>query len=385
MRTRIGSKRVSALLLACFGATAAPAALAIDVRVCTTQGMFELELDERNAPLHARNFARYAEAGFYSGTVIHRVVPGSMVQGGGYDLSLERRRPGAPVASEASNGLSNRRGTIAASRSEDPGSATSQFFVNLADNTHLDTTPDSVGYTVFGRITAGLDVLDAISRLPVRRSGELAEVPVPLVELESVTVLDRERVFGLSVERDPAAMQAEFEAAWARGDAAATLAAIDSLRQGCIALDGRQHLAEAEAAIELGRTDRARYGLEQYLARAASNDPLLASAQRLYAGLPSPAETGFEERIAHCREPSAPSIPSRAMELATLQIIEGEVRRYRQDGEAYLDCIARVIDSGDLSEPEAIDATDRYNETVIGMTAVVTRYNQAVRAFSGSQ
>jgi peptidyl-prolyl cis-trans isomerase A (cyclophilin A) len=365
---------------------AAPAAFAVDVRLCTPQGVVDVELDERRAPQHARNFVRYAESGYYSGTVIHRSVPDTMVQGGSFDMTLERRRPGAPVADESGNGLSNRRGTIAASRGADPDSATSQFYFNLTDNTHLDATPESPGFTVFGRVTAGLDVLDTISRLPTQQLGELSEVPVPLVELESVSVLERESRFGLTVEPDPASLGDELQTAMQSRDSAATLAAATKLRQACLTLTGAQRLAEAEAAIAEGQVDRARYGLAQYLARASQLDPLLPRAQRLYAGLPPPTVSDIERRLAQCIRPAAPSIPDgRFSELATLQAIESEVRRYRQMGESYLSCVASEIDSGSLNELETIDATEKYNELVIELTATATRFNEAVSSFKAEQ
>lgn len=377
---------VGSLLLSILSICLTQTALAQDFRLCTSRGAVEIELDARNAPLHAANFARYVESGFYNGTVFHRVVPGSMVQGGGYDLRLMRRRPGAPVPNESVGGLSNRRGTIAASRADGADSATSQFFFNLEDNTHLDARGATPGYTVFGRVTAGLEVLDEISASPSRRAGELDDVPTPLVEIESATTIERPAFFGLSVEPDPAELESEFAAARASGDAAATLAAVDALRRSCAALDAGQHIAEAEAAIALGRTDRARYGLEQYLARASTLDPEFARAQQLYTGLPQPQASDIEALTAHCQRPAEPSVPSgRFTELASLQAIEGNVRRYRQLGELYLTCLAQVIDSGQLSDAEAIDATELYNGFVIEMTAVTTRFNAAARAYKESR
>lgn len=365
---------------------ASPAALAVDVRLCTSEGAIVVELDERNAPLHAANFARYAEAGFYSGTVLHRVVNGTMVQGGGYDLALERRRPGDPVRNESGNRQSNRRGTIAASRGEDPDSATSQFFFNLSDNPHLDATASAPGYTVFGQVSSGLEVLDRIAALPTRRVGDLEDVPVPLVELEAVTTLPRTALFGQSVEPDPATLESGLDAAIASGDATATLAAADALHRACIALDGAGRLAEAESAIALRRYDRARYGLEQYLARATALDPLLPRAQRLYASLPQPQTSNIDELIRHCQRPTAPAVPDgRTAELDSLRIIESEVMRYRQLGELYLNCVGRLLDGDSLNELETIDATDRYNAVVVEMTAVVSRFNSAAEAYRAAQ
>jgi cyclophilin family peptidyl-prolyl cis-trans isomerase len=360
-----------------------PAAFAVDLRICTTRGAIDVELDERRAPLHAANFVRYAESGFYDGTILHRAVPGSMVQGGSYNLALERRAPGNPVANEAGNGLSNRRGTIAASRSEDPNSATSQFFFNLSDNTHLDARPGAAGFTVFGRVTAGLEVLDAVASLPTGRAGTLDEVPRPLVAVEAVTILDRAPVFGISVEPDPRTLEADFEQARSRGDAAGILRAVDALRQSCIDLDASQRLAEVEAADTLGLTERSRYARERYMTMANAAGPSLPVARQLPGALPEQAPTrDIEALVAHCRRPVAPSVPDgRFTELATMQAVEGAVLRFRQLGEQYLDCVARVVGREDLVEAETVALTKLHNEIVIEITAVLTRFNQAVRAF----
>jgi cyclophilin family peptidyl-prolyl cis-trans isomerase len=378
---RLALRAAAGLLLVCLS----PVALAVDVRLCTAEGAIVVELDERNAPQHAANFTRYVESGFYTGTVLHRVVAGSMVQGGSFGPRLERRRPGEPVRNESGNQLSNERGTIAASRGQEPDSATSQFYFNLADNIHLDATPGTPGYTVFGRVKSGLDVLDRIAALPTRRVGDMADVPDPVVELESVMLLPRAAPFGAATEPDPEALEAGFDVALASGDTRATLAAIDALRRGCVTLDGRQHVAEAEAALALGVPDRARFGLEQYLAGATTLDPELPQAQRLYAGLPAERSSDIDALLASCQMPVAPSIPDgRTAELTSLRVIESEVVRYRQSGELYLDCITRVLDEGTLGEREAIDATARHNAAVVEMTAVMTRFNEAARAFKAA-
>jgi len=364
----------------------APAALAVDVRICTDEGIVDLSLDERAAPLHVANFMRYLESGYYNGTVFHRVVSGSMVQGGGYDQGFQRRRPGEPVRDESSNRLSNRRGTIAASRGQDPDSATSQFFINLADNTHLDASAAGPGFTVFGRVTGGIEALDRIAARPTRRVGELEDVPTPVAVAESVTTRPRAAFLGVSVESDPDALQADFDRAAIAGEAQTTLAAVDALRRACITLTPRQYMAEAEAALALGNNDRARYGLEQYLATAAPRDPLRARAQQLLADQPVADVSHIDERIAHCREPVAPSIPDgRTAELETLRAVEGEVMRYRQLGQLYLTCVSQVLNGGTLNELETLDATDRYNRMVIDLTATATRFNESVREFKALQ
>jgi len=374
--------RAACCTLALIGTGLPLSAAAVDVRMCTDRGAIEISLDERAAPLHARNFARNVDDGFYSGTILHRVVPDSMVQGGSYTTTLERRPAQDPITSEARNGLSNLRGTIAASRAGDSASGSTQFFINLSDNTHLDATADTPGYTVFGRVTAGLEILDDISRQPTRTSGSLADLPVAPVELTSVTTLTRESFFGLSVEASPADLARQFEAAVGRSDAAAILASIDALRQGCETLSTRQYLAEAEAAIELDRIERARYSLAQYLAGASRADPQLSRMQRLYAGLPAPGQSNIAERAAQCRRPAAPTIPPAwATDFQTLSATERTMRSYHLNGDFYLRCVGQMLDSGDLNATELRDATVLYNEVVIEMTAVTSRFNASVRAF----
>lgn len=380
----ISVTKSAALPLLLIALTLGPrAALAVDVRVCTARGAIDVELDDRRAPLHTANFVRYAQSGFYNGTILHRAVPGSMVQGGSYDTAFERRTPGTPVQNESANGLSNRRGTIAAARSDDPNSATSQFFFNLGDNSHLDARPGAPGYTVFGRVTAGLEVLDAVSSMPTGRAGNLNEVPLPVVVVESVVVLDRAPVFGLSIEPDPNALQRDFDLMQSRGDAAGILRAVDALKASCIELSSEQRLAEAEAAGVLGLTERSRNAAESYIASANRLDPSVARAQRLLAGLP-PIEPSrdLDSLISHCRRPVAPSIPDGFFtELATMRAVETAVLQYRDLARRYLGCVSDFIEREELDDIETAGLTDRHNDVVVELTAVLTRFNQAVRTF----
>ena len=372
---------------------ASSGAFATDVRFCTDLGAIDVSLDEQRAPRHSANFLSYAESGFYAGTVIHHVVQGSMVQGGRYDRALERRAAGQPIVNESGNGLTNRRGTIAAARGEDPNSATSQFFFNLSDNSHLDATAGSPGYTVFGEVTGGLELLDRISAMGTRSVGDLEAVPDPVVTVRSIIELDRAPVFGVSIEPDPIALEAEFDAADARGDAAGVLRAADGLRQSCMELDATRHVAEAQAAIELGRMDRARFGLEAFLAEANPFDPVVRTAQNLYRSLTDtsiltdaePARD-IDELVGHCRRPAAPTVPSgRFTEQTVLADVGNEVRRYRQLGELYLTCITQRIDRGDLNDTERASTIERHNGAVIEMTAVLLRFNSAVQTYRQAQ
>jgi peptidyl-prolyl cis-trans isomerase A (cyclophilin A)/peptidyl-prolyl cis-trans isomerase B (cyclophilin B) len=146
--------------------------------VSTTSGAFTLELDPQAAPETCKNFLAYVDAGHFDGTVFHRVIPGFMIQGGGYDAAFDKKPTRAPVQNEAFNGLKNLRGTVAMARTGDPHSATAQFFVNLADNAfldHKDKTERGWGYTVFGKVTSGMEAVDAIAALKTGPKGPFAK------------------------------------------------------------------------------------------------------------------------------------------------------------------------------------------------------------------
>ncbi|MFC4258952.1 peptidylprolyl isomerase [Marinobacter lacisalsi] len=164
-----------------------------EVRVSTTEGAFTVRLRPDIAPLTVANFLEYVEEGFYDGTVFHRVIPGFMVQGGGFDKNLNKKTTGDPIVNESRQTAKNLRGTLAMARTRDPDSATAQFFVNLVDNPHLDATASRQGYAVFGTITEGISVIDAIARVQTTRAKGMSDVPVDPVIIESIRLVDDEQ------------------------------------------------------------------------------------------------------------------------------------------------------------------------------------------------
>lgn len=159
------------------------------VQIETSMGDIEVELYAEQAPKTVANFIEYAKSGFYDGLIFHRVIPGFMIQGGGMDASMQPRTNRPPVENESDNGLSNQRGTLAMARTRDPDSANSQFFINTVDNRRLDGMPGKPGYTVFGRVVSGMDVVDGISKLETTTRAPFRDVPVTPVVMEKVTVL----------------------------------------------------------------------------------------------------------------------------------------------------------------------------------------------------
>ena len=160
------------------------------IRFETTKGGFTVELLESDAPQTAANFLRYVQEGFFDDTIFHRVIPGFVIQGGGFTEDMRQKRTHAPIKNEADNGLKNLRGTLSMARTNDINSATSQFFVNLEDNAFLDHQKGNFGYAVFGRVTEGMDVIDAIAGVQTGRRGGHDDVPVTAVVVTSARVVD---------------------------------------------------------------------------------------------------------------------------------------------------------------------------------------------------
>ncbi|MDG5468260.1 MAG: peptidylprolyl isomerase [Desulfuromonadales bacterium] len=162
------------------------------VRIETSMGNIVLELDAVNAPISTANFIAYANDGFYEDTIFHRVIDGFMVQGGGLTADMsDKSNKKAPIKNEAANGLKNDHGTVAMARTNVVDSATSQFFINVGENSflnHTAPTPQGFGYAVFGKVTDGMDVVDAIRQVKTGNKGMHQDVPVETITIQKVTV-----------------------------------------------------------------------------------------------------------------------------------------------------------------------------------------------------
>lgn len=181
---------VVALAMAAF-VPAAFAAQATQVKVDTNVGAFVIELNAKAAPKTVENFLAYVKSGFYKNTLFHRVIPNFMIQGGGFVMGMEEKDTRAPIALESRNGLSNVRGTIAMARTNDPNSATSQFFINVRDNRFLDANQaqDGNGYAVFGKVVSGMSTVDAIARVKTHSVGYYDDVPIRDVVIKNMSVI----------------------------------------------------------------------------------------------------------------------------------------------------------------------------------------------------
>ncbi len=157
------------------------------VKMETNRGVIVIELDAAKAPISVKNFLGYVEAGFYNGLIFHRIIPGFMIQGGGFDQNVVKKPTRPPIKLEAGNGLSNKRGTLAMARTGVKDSATSQFFINHVDNARLDTYGG--GYAVFGKVVEGMDVVDKIANTPTKPSRGQPNMPVSAVIITKMSVV----------------------------------------------------------------------------------------------------------------------------------------------------------------------------------------------------
>ncbi len=165
--------------------TAEPAHSEPSVVLSTALGDITIELYPDKAPVTVENFLAYVDAGFFDKTIFHRVIPGFVLQGGGFTEKMEQKKTRPPIKNEAENGLKNNRGTLSMARTSDINSATSQFFINLKDNSSLDHGTRDFGYAVFAKVTAGMDVVDKIAVVPTGNRGMFQDVPVKAVIIQS--------------------------------------------------------------------------------------------------------------------------------------------------------------------------------------------------------
>ena len=163
------------------------------VRIQTSMGPISIELDREKAPISAENFLSYVRNSFYDQTIFHRVIPGFMIQGGGFTVDMAQKKTEASIKNEADNGLKNLRGTLAMARTQVVDSATCQFFINLTDNdflNHQGTNPNAYGYAVFARVIEGMETVDEIAKVATGNQGHHQDVPKEAVVIESATLIE---------------------------------------------------------------------------------------------------------------------------------------------------------------------------------------------------
>jgi len=345
---------------------------ATEVAVCTDQGRAVIELADDTAPRHVANFLSYVDSGFYTGTVFHRVVSGFVVQGGGFDRELRLRATVEPVENESSNGFSNTRGTVAAARTQDPDSASAQFFVNLQDNTQLDAGREP-GYTVFGRVKEGIAVFDAIARLPTGAAGPFrAEVSTPLVAIKSIARLDEAALAAFPTDGREAALKAAIAAADDDPDEALRL--IGHYRAICGADDVDIALTEARLALATGERRHAVFALEEVFATTDPAHPSAAAATALYREA--------MQVVSGCAFPAVPQLADGATAtMDEMRAAQTAVREFVAAAETYLTCLTSVSDDEARGADERNTAISEHNRTVSAMEQVAAAFNEQLRIF----
>ncbi|ESK36649.1 hypothetical protein P256_02442 [Acinetobacter nectaris CIP 110549] len=185
-------KKSILLLLSTLACGTAFANTYVDMK--TSMGNIEIELNDAQAPISTKNFLNYVKSNFYANTIFHRVIPGFMIQGGGFEQNFSEKQTAAPIKNESYNGLSNVRGTLAMARTSDPDSATAQFFINTVDNPNLNKSMYNDGYAVFGKVVKGMDIVDKISKVETTDKGMYQNVPIKPIFIESIKVENKKQL-----------------------------------------------------------------------------------------------------------------------------------------------------------------------------------------------
>jgi hypothetical protein len=298
---------------------------------------------------------------------------------------LRERATRDAVPNESRNGLSNSRGTVAAARTEDPHSAKSQFYINLVDNTRLDGSNESFGYTVFGHVTSGMETLDAIARLPTAGVAPFpAEVPEPLVAVTSMAVLDRSALEVIPIESRAETIKLEISNAYEVGDEAGVLEWVRLYRAACEAADADLLIVEADAAFSSGSVQRARYALDDYLAITDASHPRYARAMALaeQLALTAPPVPRPDAVFAECEVPVTPQLPNGAVDSRAIMDESREaVGAFIAANNIYLDCLAEVGNTHELSALQDALGAEAHNRAVVEADELVESFNEQVRIF----
>ena len=377
--------KFSVLTSLCWFSTAA----ATNVSMCTDVGRVVIELFDEDAPQHVANFLEYTDRGFYGGTVFHRVIEGFVVQGGGFDTELRGKRPSGTVPNESRNGHDNERGTVAAARTSDPDSASSQFFVNLSDNSGLNATRREPGYTVFGQIIEGMEVIDAIASLPTGSSGVFAsDVPEPLIGINSVTRLDEELLSGTPYEERRGLIRTEIDEALAANDQASAFDWINQMRIACGLLDPDLLISEYQAAMAISNDTAAFAAMEEYLRVAEETHEAYTELLEAYTALAADPEENrvtqammpsMAEIAGHCTPAVVPFIPDgRTATMNEMVTGQTQVRAFMSASSEQLECLSELLESRELQEEERAMLAAYYNRRVDIMESAAAEFNEQV-------
>jgi cyclophilin family peptidyl-prolyl cis-trans isomerase len=383
-----------ALTIAAFALGLTGTAEATDIAVCTDVGNLTIELFDDEAPAHAANFLAYVDRGFYNGTVFHRVIEGFVVQGGGYTRTFRNKPTLPPVVNEADNGLDNDRGTLSAARTADPDSATSQFYVNLENNANLNRSGNNPGYTVFGRVTDGMQVIDNIAALPTGPGGPFSsDVTDPLVAVTSMARVVPDRYPDLTGEERLAALRGDIDSAVAAGDNTAAAMHFNEYRAACGELGPELLLTETDVLSAVGNSAAAYESVTEYL-RVADNTSedyframsLARELETAAADAASGAMQRLAEITAECEVPSPPTIPdANDTTMDAMVAAQAAVQTYLDASTEALECLEEIADDDDLPEEDRGLAIVAYNNEVENQEALAERWNTQRELFLSLQ
>lgn len=354
---------------------------ATDVAVCTDLGNFTIELFDAQAPAHAENFLAYVERGYYTGTVFHRVIEGFVVQGGGYNRGFRSKQLMNPVPNESKNGLENSRGTLSAARTADPHSATSQFYVNLSNNTSLNARGDEWGYTVFGQVTDSMSVIDNIAALPTGAAGPFpSEVTEPLIAVTSMARVVEDRYPALSAEERHDALADDIQTAINADDNEAAADIFNEYRAACGELDAELLFSEAQVLAAIDRNAAATESLGEYLRVADPTSETYLQALSLTRVLDP------NEAAADCEFPTAPLIPdARNTTMDAMIEAQTNVQTFIEISDELLECLEEIVDDDDLLDDDRQLANATYNRAVQEQEDLAGRWNEQRETFMESQ
>lgn len=368
------------------------AAHATDIAICTDLGRVSVELFDEQAPGHVANFLSYVDQGFYTGTVFHRVIEDFVVQGGGHDRDLRLKPTGEPIANESMNGLSNVRGTLAAARTDDPDSATSQFFVNLVDNTGLDGTPTTPGYTVFGRVTDGMDVIDEIAGLPTRSVPSFGgEVTDPLVAITAVARIPEPLPFpDLGAEERLEAIRGQITATIDAEDLPAASEWFNAYHSECGEMTADLRITEATVAMVTEHKPAAITALDEYFRLASPQHGSYEVAQSLYemlvpegaANIIAAPSAALAQLAGECLVNERPDLPDGGV--ATIdEMLEAQaaVRAFIARSEESIDCLDDASKDRDLTDEQRSLLVRAHNDTVDVMEEIAAAFNAQIGIF----
>jgi len=372
----------------------AGSASATDIAVCTDLGNFTIETLDQQSPAHTANFLAYVDRGYYMGTVFHRVIGGFMVQGGGYTREFRSKTTSGPVMNESKNGIGNSRGTVAAARTGDPHSATSQFFVNLENNPPLNASGDEWGYSVFGQVTQGMEVVDAIAALPTGPDGPFpTDVTDPLVAITSMARVVEESYPTLSADERHAALQQDIETAVAAGDNDEAADLFGAYRAACGELGPELLFTEATVLAAVGRNAAAVETLGEYLRVADNTSETYLEALSLSRTLAPGAvneSLADQRRLAELAEdcvfPTQPTIPdANDAVMEDMVTTQGSVVAYLEASNELLECLEELAEDDNLDEEEQALTVTAYNLEVDAQETLAEEWNTQRQLFLSLQ